>query len=192
MGFIGVTLVFNVYHLRLVMRLKKKDEMLQNWLKDPLSANMCSFSVVMALSTVTTFKVFKMLISRFFGFAVFDLRLKSVKRLKKIVKLTIWYIISVELPIILLSATIIVKGTSKTQAFVSALDTLVVTVFCAVVSICESKKDHNFFEKIYTGPMNLNPPLMHMDSRISHLFSENQAEDQSLFANCCEENKFTV
>lgn len=173
MGFIGATLIFNIYHVRLVLKLKKKDEILQNWLKDPMSANMCSFGIVMAISTMITFKAFKILISRFFGLAVFDLRLKSVKKLKKITKLTICYIVLVELPIILISAIIIVRGTSKTQAFVSALDALVVTVFCAIVSICESKKDSNFFEKIYTGPMNLNPPLMNVDSRISHLFSDN-------------------
>ena len=149
---LAALVVFLVFHLLVnlaaflvYLRRLRVDEEYRRWLEED-RANRLANLIAATISLLVSFKFFKLLYSRYFGYRFFRSRLSSLELLKPINLLSGVSIILVSVPMVILAAVIAYYNNDRQQLYVQSWEVIALTALMIILLVCETQKPKDFFE----------------------------------------------
>jgi len=135
--------VNNIIHLILIYSILRKDSVYQEWRAEKYNKRVWRASIT--ISTLTTFKVFRLTYNKFLGLKCLSAHMSSVASLKPIYYLTIWSVVSSVLPFTAGAAYKIKDGFSGDQLSVFTVEIIILTALCIILCFCDIAKTRDFY-----------------------------------------------
>ncbi|CAD8210192.1 unnamed protein product [Paramecium octaurelia] len=149
MGSVGLNYLFNAIHLVLVYQKIWNDQDFLRWQASSLK-NKSTNVILVSFSILFAYPLYKLIMSRYFGFSFFKAKIVDIKPLFYFNCLNALYITFVNVPIIVSCILVAYHESShNTQTFISAIDSIVVTFAYILLLIWETQKGESFFDEFH-------------------------------------------
>ncbi|CAK61267.1 unnamed protein product (macronuclear) [Paramecium tetraurelia] len=146
-GSVVLNWLFNVAHLLLVKQKIWSDQDFMRWQASTLKNKITNY-ILISLSLILAYPLYKLIMSRYFGFTFFKAKMVDIKPFFSFNCLNGLYITLVNIPIIVSCALIAYYENSfNSQTFISAIDSLIVTFSNILLLIWETQKGEQFFDE---------------------------------------------
>ncbi|CAD8124509.1 unnamed protein product [Paramecium sonneborni] len=150
-GGLTLNLLFNIAHFILVYQNIWNDKDFIQWQASSLKNKVTNY-ILISLSILIAYPIYKLIMSRYFGFSFFKAKLVDTKAFFYFNCLNGVYITFVNIPIIVSCALIAYNESSlNTQTFISAIDSLIVTFTNILLLIWETQKGEQFFDEFISN-----------------------------------------
>ncbi|CAD8210851.1 unnamed protein product [Paramecium pentaurelia] len=145
---LALNYVFNILHLIFVYQKIWNDHDFLRWQSSSLKNKVTNF-ILLSLSILISYPLYKLIMSRYFGFSFFKAKIVNIKPFFYFNCLNVLYITFVNIPIIISCILIAYYESSHniTQTFISAIDSIVVTFTNILLLIWETQKTEQFFDE---------------------------------------------